>query len=229
MKIRTQSTVKIIVNCMITLSLLLTFCLAGCSKNDREFRDGGLAMRDYYFVNYGEYEEFYNIFGEYNQERCIMPKNNDSIEFTYIFSGVAPLYELDTKGYCIDYDFITFSFQVNNLADHFKTQNFGDQKLEFEAVNIENEYDEVFNNLSQISYKVIPEGYHHTINIFIGDIEVAHTLYGKDIFIQDENFTMVMDKIISAFKADKNWVSIAVSIEHKTKPKFVKMKTPVKD
>lgn len=204
MKIRTQSTVKIIVNCMITLSLLLALCLAGCSKKDREVLDGGLAMRTYYFDDYGEYEDFYNILCEYNPERIVMPKNNDSIEFTYYFCGVGSLDELHAKGDFIDYDFIDFSFQVNNLADHFKGELLASDELEFWAVNIENEYDEVFNNLSQISYKVDSELYSNKIRIFIGDIEVAHTLYIEDRFIKDENFTEVMDKIISAFKAEIN-------------------------
>lgn len=183
----------------IALLFLVFCCFVGCN----DYSDGdGLVVRQYYFDNYEQYGEFYEIFCDYNPERYVIPENNDSIEFTYFFNGVADYNELETKGYYVDYHTTYISFEVKNLTDQFKTENFGNNKLEFQAVDIENKYDEVYNNFSQIRYKVNTNQVGKPISIFIGDIEVARTVYGADIFVEDENFTTVMNKIIFAFKGD---------------------------
>ena len=129
-----------------------------------------------------------------------MPENNDSIEFTYFFNGVADIEYVNTDGYYIDYRFVYMSFKVINLTDQFRNEKLANFELEIKAYDIADEYDYVCSKLSEISYKVKNDNYSKAISIFIGDIEVAGTGYGADVFVEDENFNEVMNKIISAFK-----------------------------
>lgn len=180
---------------IVLLVLFSCCCSVGCNEPNRS-----RVVRHYNFESYEEYEEFYDIFCDYNQERYVVPRSSASIEITYFFNSVADYDELRTKGYHVNYFHAYMYFEVNNLADQFENEELASYRLKFEAYNVADEYDEVCNNLSEVSFKVKTEQYSQTISIFIGDIEVARSYIDTSISIEDANFTGVMDKIISAYK-----------------------------
>lgn len=201
----------------IALLVLCSFCLVGCnvqnadtdSENNENYNDdydggpGGRVVRNYNYDNFEEYNIFYNVFCKNNQERYLIPENNDLIEINYFFNCIGVYSEIEEKGDSVDYDFVFASFQIEKLTDYLETEIFGGQKLEFQACDIADKYDYVCNYLSEISYRVNkPDMYEHnqSISIVIGDIELARTGIGISNFIKDKNFNTVMDIIISAYK-----------------------------
>lgn len=173
----------------IALLVLCSFCFVGCETKD--FDD--IMTRKYEFDNYEEYETFYDNFCKYNQARYIMPKNNDSIEFTYFFSATTWKSNADKDEFTLNYLDSGAAVGVKGLSGY---------TLFIDAYDVYYKYDDVIDNISEISYVVDDNPYRENkeIKFFIGYTEIASAKEVTNEFIDSDGFTELMDKIISAYK-----------------------------
>lgn len=171
------------------LLILLSFCFVGCNVP----AGPDIFTRTYEFDNYEEYKTFYDNFCLYNTARFIVPKSTEAIEFNYYFHAIAMEEDRDKDELTLSYLMASTWVEVKNLSGY---------TLHIEAYDVYDYYDNLFNDIAEIKYMVEYDKYNDFNYIYfcIDYARIARVCEVTNDFVNAEDFSALMDKILVAYK-----------------------------